>query len=659
MGGTGDSTDEGVISSPFCPACGAASMAGSRFCARCGHNLTAVVAASADDSPPANHRQSTEVVPAVLAAPLARVGKGKRNVPLQLTVAAVMFSLLVALTYLSVSDIDIRMLFVNMFGAATAIATAAFLVLLTVRLIRHRPSKVWSGVLLAVLVLETGMSGGLNAYADSFAVATTSVIQDYYAEVAVAASLGNAVAARQAPVGVTFDTVHDRAYAAESALAALDVPAGLSDYRSSVQDWAAQVTLDAGFGGNSWANVPSMPDPIDLAMTADQANTAVATSVQQIATLDTFSKRADAFQDLEGRRYIGARLDALSYWLEAIYTSADPNWVQANLRFVEPFGYYAAPYVLTSMHLAASTTRAWPQPRHWANCSSRGFVPCNIPTLQGPLRQIIRGSVGMENKYSNPTPAMTTADRQLEAIPGIIDGSGGQPLTGGGVVSQAPPPGFAAKCRAQGGTFAGVQGDAFGAAIYDRSRARVPTSEHGWTCLSAGSKCFDFLTDSGVEYRGSQSGQSGCPEQGLVPVRPINSIIRNGGGGKSPVTAPSSVPLAPTWDGTYRVTSGTASCHTHVPDPNGGPPFDSTSSQASPTATFVISNNTLPGGGHISADGHAAFSVPVPGYGTVAENFIFLRDTGGGVRFTGTESYSYPIGGGSITCSGSVSGKRN
>lgn len=561
-----DTASDTASPSPVCPGCGVECKTDSRFCASCGHNLTDTPSlAHAPTDTPAPEQPSgqyspdgkwwwngTQWVPVPVTAAMPPVTTMAPTVPvpapkqrkkirmaLRATTMTATFTLITTFAFLCLAQLTLRSGLVTIFGAGVVIGVTWLLVLATVRFIRGQRSKTLPIVALVVLVVEIGLAGGLNAYADSLTVATTSVIQDYYAQVADAVSLGNAVAAGKAPGGVTFATVQAEANQAEFGLKALDAPAELVDYRGSVQEWAYLIGVDAEYGASGWQDVPIAPDPFALTMTTDQADAAVVTSLQLIQTLKIFGDRANAVQNLEGIRYIGARLDAQSYWLEAIYTSADPGFLSAHLHFVEPIANYPITAVIgDDMMLVASSSPSWPIARHWSNCNPRGFAPCNIPQLQGPLRTIIRGSLAMQNKYSNPTPEMTTAETQLEAIPGIIDGSGGQPLTGAGSGQEAintPPPDFAAKCKAEGGTFGG--------SIYDRTQSRVPTSEMGWTCQTPGNKCFDLKTYSGAEYRG---GQPGCAEQGLIPSRPLD-IFRNGGGGTSPQGgSPSSTPPGPT-----------------------------------------------------------------------------------------------------------------
>jgi hypothetical protein len=476
-------------------------------------------------------------VPTVAGAPapaFAPKQRKKIRMALRVTGMTATFTLIMTFAFLCVSALTMRSILVTIFGAGVALGVTWLLVLATVRSIRGQRSKTLPIVALVVVVVEVGLAGGLNAYADSTTHSTTAVIQDYYAQVADAVSLGNAVAAGKAPAGVTFSTVQTEANQADSGLTALDAPAELVDYRSSVEQWAYMVGSDAQSGSSGWTDVPVAPDPFALTMTTDQADAAVVTSLQRIQTINTFGDRANAVHNLEGIRYVGARLDAQSYWLEAIYTSADPGFISAHLHFVEPIANYPiAAVVGDDMILVASSSQSWPKARHWSNCNPRGFAPCNIPRLQGPLGQIGRGYLAMQNTYSDPTADMNAAAKQFETIPGI-DSSAGQSLGGVGSgyeKTNPPPPAFADKCKAQGGTFGG--------SIYDRTQSRVPTSEMGWTCQTPGNKCFDLLTFSGAEYQG---GQSGCPQQGLVPSRPL-AIFRNGGGGGLPVTqspAPSS-----------------------------------------------------------------------------------------------------------------------
>jgi hypothetical protein len=423
---------------------------------------------------------------------------------------AMIFAILAALTFLLIPDASARVVLVSLFTAIAVIATVWLVLLVAIRFIRGRRSKSWTIALVAVLVLESVLAFGLNVYADSKTVSSTALIQDYYAEVADAVSLGNAVLAGQAPAGVTFATVQAQASRAESGLTALDVPAELADFRSSVDLWASGVATDAQFAKNlnMWQNVAFAPDPFTLTMTADKAEAAFARSLRQVATLNTFGKRAQALHNLEGTRYVGARLDAQSFWLQALNTSADPNGVQAQLRFVEALSYRQEA-ATSDVALAARIVRSWPKPRTWSRCHATGFVPCNIPWIQGQLGHIWRGSLDMQNTYTTPTPEMTAAEKELEAIP-PMDTAGGVDLGGVGSGYQAEnpaPPAFADKCKAAGGTI--------GDPVYDRTKSRIPSSEGGWTCKTQNNRCFDLLTYSGSEYLG---GESGCPEQGLVPA---------------------------------------------------------------------------------------------------------------------------------------------
>jgi hypothetical protein len=600
---------------------------------------------------------------AVQAAPVApnKPRKVKRMVR-RLTVWALVSVALTVANYFFWPQATARALFVNFFASFALLFTVWLVVLVTVRIIRGSRSKTWAGFALGVLLLEAVLSAGLNFNTDAKTEATTPVLLSYYAEVADAVSLGNLVQANAAPTGVTYATVKAQTDGVQNELATLDVPASLAAYAAAIYDWANTISNTAKYSVFWDNNVPYQPDPISLPMTAEGANAATTTAMAQIATLTAYDQYARKNNNKEGERFIGARLNAQAYWLQAIYTSSDPRWPSAQLRFLEPIDNYPVLQAVAAGAGLGPSGKTWPHPRHWADCSrnQHGFVACNIPQALTPLAVVWKADINPSNTYTTPTVNVAAAQKQFATIP-PIDGSQGKPITGVGsgqdTTNAFPPASFVSQCTAQGGHL--------GNPVYDRSVSRVPTSEGGWTCRTKNDRCFDLLTYSGSEYKGDgavlNNGSASCPQMGLKPT-PVIPVSANK---PAPARTPLPAPGSSSWDGTYTVLPSSLSCSGSATAPDG---TISPISQNFPIPgnTFTVRGNVIQGSGSvpISAGGQASQVVPVTGAtGSVTAALSFVHDANGGAHFTGTlrEDVSTTTAAGSakLTCSGSVSGTRN
>jgi hypothetical protein len=392
-----------------------------------------------------------------------------------------------------------------------------------------------------ILAVEGIFIGGLNAYADSKTTSVTALVQDYYADVAAAVALGDAISAEHVPSSVTFATVQSQVQTVYTELGQLDAPGGLVTYVSAVKAWASEV-LDAATNseiGIPWQGMPYTPAPFQLTMTVDQADAAFSMSMQEIPVLLEFGSRAVAIKDVATMRYIGARLDAQAYWLEGVATSADPNWIAAHFHFLEPFnsGTNAATADAgTDVRLVAAP--AWPRTRYGPICvhTVRSSSYC-LGQAQQPLAALWEAAFfssgacaqinGHCTSYGDPAQRWTTAVNDWITASGQALGGAGAGLD----TSGAPPKTFVDECKAGGGTIGATS-----------SKARLPTTESGWTCPTHGSTCWNFLTYSGTEYKG---GQSGCPEQGLVPSQlgPLGGVIDGIGGFFGGLNASNNSPL--------------------------------------------------------------------------------------------------------------------
>jgi hypothetical protein len=501
-------------------------------------------------------------------------------------------AILAALSFYALPIIQVRAILVPVLSAVSGLAALGLAVVLLVRFFRGQRRKSWGVAMAVVLAVEAMMVGGLNTYADSKTASVTAVVQAYQAEVGAAVSHGNEIAAGHAPSGVTFSTVQTQAQNAYSGLDELDTPGGLLDYAQQVKAWAADVANAAMLAQTSiaaWEGVPATPSPFLLTMTVDQANAAFATSTPQIAALIEFGDRAFAAKNAEGLLWVAARLDAQDYWLEGVYTSADSNWIEANLRFIEPFlpstagasitdvAPSTAPTPGTTLAVAPmaesgmdmqlvgartvtpplSSPRSWRTPRSWPG-SCRAYLPCGFPQRHKWLHQL-SGAIPIPYSATAVPEQWTGAKQELREM----DPGTGVPTGGAGlVVDQSgplPPKWFSDECTQAGGTVASTAARPLSTAI----RERLPTTEAGWSCMSVSSNCWSTLTYSGSESKG---GGFGCPELNLVPPRygpvvawvtqVINVIVPAGGSGTGAHATSANVPPGfPTNlpAGTYRI----------------------------------------------------------------------------------------------------------
>jgi double zinc ribbon protein/zinc ribbon protein len=667
-------------SSPaFCPACGASLKNESQFCSSCGHSLSAAISPSsaptpgAASAPIAQGQYSADGQwwwngaqwQATQAAPTApsRPRKAKRMVR-RLTVWALVFIALTVANYFFWPQPTARALFVNFFASFAFLFTVWLVVLVAVRIIRGSRSKTWAGFALGVLLLEAVLSAGLNFNADAKTAATLPVLQSYYAEVADAVSLGNLVQANAAPAGITYATVKAQTDGVQNQMATLDVPAPLAAYAGAIDDWANTISNTAKYTVFWDDKVPYQPDPISLPMTTEGANAATAAAMKEIATLTAYDIYARKNSNKAGERFIGARLNAQAYWLQAVYTSSDPRWPSAQLRFLEPIDNYPLLQAVAAGAGLGPSGKTWPHPRHWADCSrnQHGFVACNIPQALTPLTVVWKADINPSNTYTTPTPNLIAAQKQFATIP-PIDGSQGTPITGVGsgqdTTNAFPPAQFVSQCTAQGGHL--------GNPVYDRTVSRVPTSEGGWTCRTKNDRCFDLLTYSGSEYKGDGSalnnGSANCPQMGLKPT----PLLANFGPKPTP-PPPTPLPRAPSWDGTYTSLSSVMHCSGTATTPDGKVTPISQDLPVTGT-TFIVSGSVIQAGTPVSinAGGQAVQPLPITGSagtsGSGRETLLFVHDASGGVHFTATitanVTQTSAAGVGKLACSGSFSGSRN
>jgi hypothetical protein len=518
--------------------------------------------------------------------------------------------------------------------------TLALVGVLAFRLRRHGRHSSWALAigLVVVLVSQTIVASNLNSYADSQVLSGTTLIQSYYAQVAVSVAQGNAIAAGHAPAGLTFADIAAQDENVSSALLTFDTPGALVDYSAQIKAWADQVDTVASVAetGGKWQGVPSGPAPFSLTMSLEHANAAFDSSDAQIASLISFDNYALTNKDAAGALWVAARMDSQNYWLEGVYASADQNLLEANLRFLEPSSIVAG-----SVNTAALTAPltavvganmpgfssappssgggSWRAPRPWPPGSPGRCEPACFPQLQGKIGGIISTGLAIEHGGSQPASAdwlaaqaAAQAAQQADILP-LIGPSPIPPTpVAAPVKDQGPPPpqAFYNQCIYGGGVVTYVLDPG------QNNIAGLPANEGGWYCANPNpnsgypnSGCWSYLSDSGSQSAG---GGSGCPALNLVPppLGPLGNIAQALGNIESTITNGSSSP----WDGTYQLGAASGQCSgalvNSLPASAAAAMEASLQSSAnrlfSSTAPLVVKNGTMAGddtnGGDLTID---------------------------------------------------------
>jgi hypothetical protein len=493
---------------------------------------------------------------------------------------------------------------------------------------------------------------------------------------------------------VTFATIAASDEKVSSDLMTFNTPGALVDYAAQIKTWADQVdaiALGAETGGK-WQNVPTAPAPFQLTMTVDQANSAYAASAQQIATSVGYGGYALANKDAEGLLWAGARLAAQDYWLEGIYTSADANWLEANLHFIEPSSLSAGtanPSVLaapladvglnpqTRSHSTPPRLSPWGQPRPWRPGGGWCELSC-YPQLHTKLNDFTNISYGYMASYSGPSYAAAQSGwsaSQTDVLPLIgADQFPPIPAAPANPDGKGPPPpqAFYNRCVYGGGTVTYVQ-------ILSSSgfASQLPNDEGGWSCANPNPNsgypnagCWSFLTASGLQ---SQGGGLGCPQYNLAPAPfgPLGDLASRAGNLVNTLIPPSGSsgqPGGATWDGTYQLSGLAGGCS--------GPAFDNLDpttaasvkaamqtgldqAAASDLGSIVVQNDAivdgdLAGGNLAITSGQAQTSVSTAGV-SIDVTASFAQLASGGAQVT--ENITMTETG--LQCTFTTSGPRN
>jgi hypothetical protein len=571
--------------------------------------------------------------------------------------------------------------------------TVALAGVLAFRLVRQGRHFSWALAigLVVVLVSQTIVASNLNSYADSQVLSGTTLIQSYYAQVAVSVAQGNAIAGGHARAGLTFADVAAQDEKVSSALLTFDTPGALVDYSAQIKAWADQVNavaLGAETGGR-WQNVPGGPAPFSLTISLESADAAWDVSTAQIASLISFDNYALANKDAAGVLWVAARLDAQSYWLEGVYTSSDASWLEANFRFLDPSALsvgsasaatLTAPLaevgVSAQSHLGPSPVLggSWRTPRPWPpRTSLQCFLAC-WPPLHGKISPIIRTGFLIEQPTQTATAdwlaaqAAAEAAQQADILPLIGPSTIPPTPVAAPTKDQGPPPpqAFYNQCIYGGGVVTYVLNPAQG------NIAGLAANEGGWYCANPNpnsgypnSGCWSYQSDSGSRSAG---GGSGCPLQNLepAPMGPLGSIAQNLGNFANTITSggrPS------TWDGTYQLGATGGRCAGSLLSslPASVTNAMEASFQSSMNTLFhstvplVVKNDTMSGGDlngndlAIDSSGLATMTPFSVTGATVYGSMTFSRQGSGGAGVTVKFTFSEP----NFDCTFTFAGNRS
>jgi len=455
------------------------------------------------------------------------------------------------------------------------------------------------------------------------------LIQDNLTELFVNKSVGDAIAAgKSAPY--SLQKVGENAQTVSERLTALNSPSRLSDYQLAANDWAdAMVTFSKD--QKNWDTLGQDPGPFTLKLTNPQAQGLLKSSVEQIASLKDYGDDAISRTDKQAMRYIAAKLQVQSYWIDGIDQSTNPSFLSLEISPV---------YALGRKIPVGTLKRRNP-------CISKTVCAGDVKKMaQGVYRSALGYVVGekdagtsWDNAWKDAEPLIDASGYSMGGV-GITQGDKNQP--------QYPPAvqAFFNECTSKGGIVGGTGG----------VKERLPTTEDGRTCKYQNGACWDMLTYSGGRYMG---GNPGCPERGLVPRIVQKEPEPSDGSGPKPTSQvqPTQKPQA-TWDGTYSVN---ANVGCNIPGIY--------SSGLLPSATnFTVKGNRVfdaQGGSYpIDSSGQARMVINVNASGIsvqAVQSYAFYQ-SGGQAQVKGNITVS---GGGavegqsfSLNCQGSYSGRR-
>ena len=403
----------------------------------------------------------------------------------------------------------------------------------------------------------------------------------------------------------------------------------LDGYKNQTLSWIEKMIVAKDVKAD-WANIADTPDGFTISLDDGEIQEAFADSINRIIDLKEFGDLAIASGDHEAMRYIGANLEAQSYW-----RANDPGFLD-----------------LAVMDKVYAASAKWPAPKR-TPCLAGGKI-C-YSTISGHLVQLYRSAYGYSASPTSTTADWTGAWSELSPI--LAGGGYADQLAGitigdsnGAKVSPKLQQ-FYDECSAKGGIVNGSGG----------VQTRLPSSESGYSCWYKNNTCWDKLTYSGSRYMGGDIG-AGCQELNLVPkVAPnlINDTVdafTNVFGDLTNLT--NIINPSSGYDGTYTIKYNSGSCN--VPGFSAATlsPFSYTIQVSGGKVYYngspylsISSNGTANMNVNYSASGvtvkytdSMAFNAAA---GTVAGNFVITGNASG---------YGASV---SVNCSGSYSGQKN
>jgi len=448
-------------------------------------------------------------------------------------------------------------------------------------------------------------------------------IQDNLVEVSASKLMGDSIMAGRNVPNMSMSKIAKTTQTTSGNLKQLSASGALKSYKMAAITWNDSVAK-AATSSALWKNLPESPPVFTLSLNDRKVNEYIEAGLQKVASLKEAGDIAIKRQDRQTMYYIAGQLLVQEYWLDGIMHSKNPGFLSLRINFIP-------------------SAMAWflgPANRKWL-CNSRTVAArCGNANPVDLVNKIRHAAV----EYATAQPG---ADEQWDKITAdqlkAPTDQGQYIETQGGVYNGQPnlPPQLSPKekifvdgCKAKGGTTGETGG------VY----ARMPTTETGIACHH-GNGCWDYLTRSGRNYSG---GNSGCPEENILPPPPPPTSTP-----RPPTRAPTRKPQNPqdpptttSWDGEY-TTSMSGGCSGQ----------DMSFSSGILPDRFTVRNNrvstTLGSSAGINSSGYAQISSNVSGFNYV-ETFQFYS-SGGGATVKGSIQLPNLQG---INCSMNFSGNR-
>lgn len=588
--------------------------------------------------------------------------------------AAISTCALAVIAYAAIPDPHLSATVATVLWVLAVVVAVSMIVTLVSNLRRRalRPAVVVGTAF--VVLLDVSVSLGLNAYAASSLTSASAFVQNDYAGIAAAVTLGWRLQRGTAPAGTGYGTIVGPAQASVAALDQLHVPAALVAYRDAVRTWGATVAMEgrAAERGHPW-NAPYWPLRATVDLTATEVQRESVIAFGRVGVIVEYGNFDMASRDFTAMTFVGARLESQTYWLDDVLSSPGRTGVGGELQFSawhRPAGVvvhttsgieltaYAGPVVTNPT--CPPTKQCFNPPRgpftqtagsiqrlqalQQAAVSVGAFCGDAAPSTQGgpcytaaKLYDVAQN--GLDSSWDTsgvfPQQVGTSLRSCGSYIEGIEDIQGAQAGAGGSCraeLTPAPIEALQTQCTIQLEKLPPKNQGVFG--------------ESGWGCANP-SPCQQIFQQSGVV--------SSCQDQPVLADPLAAAAAQASGSGIGSATSPPTV--TPPTATTPTVTPPTATTPTVTTPPGTSPPATTTSPQYpfdgtysgtesgsvdgqpfSRPVSFTVVHDTLSTGTTIPPSGTVPYSVdiPVEGGEVTATSEMHFSVSGGVARVTGT-----------------------